>query len=588
MIDRQNLDNRLNTLQSQVRETQRIYASAVQRTRGELVEAYLWWKDAVQDTEYLEALYEENEIKYENTRNTNQPNFKAVVQLAFEIYDLDDGNNRNKVAKWGKALNAINEQYERKIEFYQHRDNLHNELLNWINDNGGVNGITTTRQTSIEHIGLDDEDEDTNVKTSQPNKQPSQKTVAKKKQQRVATVDVQRQQTQTHTSEKEFEIGEVATDEDELVVILARKNADGTLVHIGDTTDELLVNSALEICTSLSITSKNDILRLLLESLKPHYVPYLFHKRKLRSKFFNKSKVKYEFDDTEGTIRVTESVRLTITSQGDILVSKSPSNSSLITFTQPTWQLDVPYDMFLRSKDRQWLEVEGEHNKVLATCNSVEDDYLEDTASNIKADKQVSILNSATQHKRNIYFYDYDVLDEAFTQPCCFADISKEAVWNTEVSQSWITRFNDMHFRKWIQNTNKRISISENKTFEFVIDKQGIEVQSYWDRNEKEYRNSGDEYVTNWENKIKKRSSEHYHKVNPLDVVQLFEVLSTIQIKGNVELFGFENAEDDGGCFAVRYTTDVATHTAFIPHCNDKGIRVNCDLFDLYEIDYDY
>lgn len=596
-MNRNTLDTRLNSIQTSIAETQRIYSSAVQRTRGELVEAYLWWKDAVTDTDYLEALYEENEIKFES-KNTNTPNFKALIQLVFEIYDLNEGNNYNRVRQWAKAVEALNNRYEEKFEYYKHRDNLHNELLGWINDNGGVSGITSNRQKQLDYIGLDDdEDDDSNTSTTtqsstKPTQQPSQKVTAQKKQQRVASTVVQRKQAQTHTSDKEFTIGEVTTDDDELVVILAKKNADGTLVHIGDTTDEALVNTALELCTSLSVTSKNDVLRLIVECLKPHFIPLPFHQKKLRNKFFNTTLVRYEFENDEKPTRVTESVRLVITHNGDVLVSKNPTHSSLMTVSNPTTDVENDYCVFLRSKDRMWLEVEGEHNNVLATCDSVQDTYIEDTASHIKADKQVTILNEATQHSRNIYFYDYDLLDSKFTQPCYFGDISKHAVWKATVTQSWISQINNQHFKKWIQNTNKRIAIAENKHIELLVDKDGIEVNSYYDRNELEYRNSGDDYLTEWSDKgavkLSKKSATHYHRISPLDIVQLMETLSTIQVKGDIILYGYENEDDDGGCIAIQYETDVATHTAYIPHCDLKGNRTVCDLFDTYEADYDY
>ena len=59
-------------------------------------------------------------------------------------------------------------------------------------------------------------------------------------------------------------------------------------------------------------------------------------------------------------------------------------------------------------------------------------------------------------------------------------------------------------------------------------------------------------------------------------------------MKGDITLYGYENEDDDGGCIAIQYETDVATHTAYIPHCDLIGNRTVCDLFDTYEADYDY
>ena len=257
MTDGSTLNERLSDIQKSVIETDKVYKSYQQRMRGDLVSAYLWWKDAVQDIGYLEALLEENEIEDKQKANSNSVNFKPIVQLVFEKYDLTEGNNRNEVYSKQKAMDAIHAYYEEKVEFLKRRDNVHNELLNWINDNGGVSGITKKYSQNIEFSGNDAEDDESNFNysTSQPNKsnssQPSPKAQQKKQKQKLGTVAVQRKQAVAHKTDNTVDVGEVATDEDELVVMLAKRNADGTVSFIGNSTDEGIVNRALELCTSL-------------------------------------------------------------------------------------------------------------------------------------------------------------------------------------------------------------------------------------------------------------------------------------------------------------------------------------------------
>ena len=90
MTNNSTLNERLSDIQKSVIETDRVYKSYQQRTRGDLVSAYLWWKDAVQDIGYLEALLEENEIEDKQKANSNSVNFKPIVQLVFEKYDLTE------------------------------------------------------------------------------------------------------------------------------------------------------------------------------------------------------------------------------------------------------------------------------------------------------------------------------------------------------------------------------------------------------------------------------------------------------------------------------------------------------------------
>jgi len=593
MTDSNTLNERLSDIQKSVIETDIVYKSYQQRTRGDLVSAYLWWKDAVQDIGYLEALLEENEIEDKQKANSNSVNFKPIVQLVFEKYDLTEGNNRNEVYTKQKAMDAIHAYYEEKVEFLKRRDNVHNELLNWINDNGGLSGITKKYSQNIEFSGNDAEDDESNFNysTSQPNKsnpsQPSPKAQQKKQKQKLGTVAVQRKQAVAHKTDTTVDVGEVATDEDELVVMLARRNADGTVSFIGNSTDEGIVNRALELCTSLDLTSKNKILRIIVESLQPHYVPTTMHDKKLRSKFFTKSTTKFQYENSDKAERVTENVRLVLTQDNTVVVSKNPTTTSLLTVAQSKFDMGIEWDLFLRANDRNYLEIEGEHNKSLATVDSDEEEELSDTPSHIKADKQLTLLNSFTQTARNIYFYDYELLDyKKFVQPTCNEDIESCYVWKATVTQSHIKKLNNQHFKQWIAKTNKRIVIKENKHFEFVVDKDALEVCSYFNFNEEEYTNSGEDYTTYWEKPsditLKKKSATHFHRVCSLDVVQVFETVSNIQTNSDITLYGYEG-DEYGGCIAIRYETEVATYTTYIPHCNIKGRREDCDLFTNFE-----
>lgn len=590
MEKNQSLNERLSTIQHSILETVKVYKSYQQRTRGDLVSAYLWWKDAVNDIGYLDALLEENEIEDTQRANTNRVNFKPIVQLIFEQYDLSEGNNRNDVYAKQKALDAIHAYYEEKVEFLSRRDNVHNELLNWINDNGGLSGIRKKYSQKIEYSGNDAEDDEHDFEVNvKPQKQaPSPKVQQKKKQQQLGTFETQRRQAVNHKTEETVNIGQIATDEDELVVLLARRNGDGTVSLIGDSTDDAIVNRALELCTSLELTSKNKILRLIVESLQPHYVPTSLHNKKLRNKFFAKSTTRHQFSDSDKAERVTENVRLVLTQDNTVVVSKNPTTTSLITVANAKFDMEIEYDVFLRANDRNYLEIEGEHKKSLATVDSDETETLSDTQSHIAADKQLTLLNSQTQSARNIYFYDYDLLDNRiFKQPTCNADIEKCYTWKATVTQSHIRTLNNQHFKQWISKTNKRIAIKENRHFELVVDKHGLEVCGYFEQNEQEYTNQGDEYLTEWNTpndiELKKKNARHYHRVCTLDVVQLFETLSNIKTTSDITLYGYEDIEDSGGCIAIRYETDVAIYTTFVPQCDIKGKRQSNDLFTVFE-----
>ena len=62
-----------------------------------------------------------------------------------------------QIANFGSAINAIDDEYLRNEHIYKHRDAVE-ELIDWIDDNGGLSGIKGVKKQEIERHGYDYKD----------------------------------------------------------------------------------------------------------------------------------------------------------------------------------------------------------------------------------------------------------------------------------------------------------------------------------------------------------------------------------------------------------------------------------------------
>ena len=129
------LDKGLDELRQSVAEQNRLYVSSKITLYTALVETYLWWREAVQKTGYLEKQFKANNITYR--KQLNRPNFNPVVKL---IFKMQQHLQNVQISNWGSAMNAIDDEYVRNSHIYKHRDAVA-ELVDWITDNGGLGGI---------------------------------------------------------------------------------------------------------------------------------------------------------------------------------------------------------------------------------------------------------------------------------------------------------------------------------------------------------------------------------------------------------------------------------------------------------------
>jgi hypothetical protein len=530
--------------------------------------AYVWWRNADQQQGYLDALYAAKGIA--NNNLSNRINFNPLVRLIWDIH----GERWAHVSSLAKTIAALHEEFVENPHLYKR--NAEDELVAYIEDNGGLKGVKLKGSLQFD-------DDDGVIDEPKKKTKSSVKNIEKAVQK-----ELLKRQTDHIAAAKgvaKIDVGDVAVNTEnrtgsDLLVLLAKRDDSGKLVVLGTSNDTDLVERAVLECVEFDQSKLTPMLRLLVECLRPHIVPKALHKRGVRDKFFTTHKVSIK----EGAKKqdVAESVRLVLTKDGRVLVSKRISKASLLTISQPK-EMTISLDstMFLRGADRYWLETDLINNGLIALYTSEPTDALSDVTKPLLASKRLTLKNDFTNASRDAYFYDYDNLDEAIQRQPTIKNLDEISFdWELSANKTFIDHLCAKHFDAWIEGVGTRISLSHNKALQFAVADDHLEVRSYYQPIEG-FTRFGDNAASSYGKDAKLTRLNNLSNeitVSPLDVIELFATLRTLTLLGNVQIKG------NSTLMSISYETATAKHTAFVPSCDVKGKRI-ADHFTKFDAD---
>ncbi len=533
-------------------------------------EAYMFWRAAKEEPNYLEALYEEKGIAY-NKLKRNSPNFNPFVRLVYGELQKDDG----WIVSMAKSLNGIDDEFVNNPEVY--RNDPVQRLSVWIGVNRGLSGIRS---------GVEDPD------SSEPNtvaktnlKEP--KTTSRGKYQEPPTKirqDILRTQNKQikEAKGKTLPLSDLPISDDnstlnDLVVLLVKRDAKGAYIYLGSTNERSIVEKAVTLCVNVDHSTLSPILGTLAEALTPHQVPKPFVIMNNRKKFFAKHRVKAK--DGKDSALISAYTRLVILKNGDILVSKVHGDASLITISQPKRvKLDSDTTIALRATDRHYLETQLLVDGQIMLCSSEPKNNLEDVPEDRPSTqiyKAVKRLTLSSEHLevRPLYFQDYGQMKA--TQPTIKQP--KEIIFDfaMRASGNLISKVLARSLSPWMANIKNGLGSSGNTAVRLVFTGKDLEVQSkwlkdkeVWDRTRCIDSQCATDFGVNEKITFLKQGAKSYTIViNPHDIIELFNTLSKVRLIGGITIKG----NQDLLCFS--WETNNAKHTAYIPSSNIAGHR---------------
>lgn len=463
---------------------------------------------------------------------------------------------------------AIDNEYVRDPAVY--RADPTDRLWNWVASNGGLSGIRSK---------IADLDTETEQDVLRP--KATDRELGSKSKYRPPSTKIHRR---SLMSRCQMTIRRMT----DLVVLLARRDANGAITHIGSTSQRYLLEQAVTDCLRFDHSNLPPILATLVECLLPHCVPRAVVMKGTRRKWFSQHRVLV--NDGGATEKCYENVRLAITTDGAILVSKVHAHAGLTTISKPKLvDLSCDETLLLRGIDRHHLEENLLLNAQISFWSSEPADSFGDVDAAVIAGfthqpAKALTLKSDTIKNRTIYLHPYS--QATTTQPTIKNPDQITYDWSLTVSKTYCDRFWARTLWPWLMNVKNGLGASGNTAFNVVFSADDIEVQSKWLRDKKRWDRTtavdptcstpfDADTVIEFSNEDDACASVI---LNPHDLIELISVLSTSALIGQVKIEGNANL------LHFVWETAVATHEAFVPSSNLQGHR-NAAHFKGFEAD---
>lgn len=557
MADTNTLDQQLDQLQTDVKDQTAEYESSAAKLRQNFVDAYLWWRDASQEKDYLSGLYTKAGIK-SRKRNSNRPNFYPLVRL---VWKIDISKKASTVSNWTKSMLALHEEYAEHSDLYE--SDARQRLINFIIDEGGLSGLRGERQMTEQELIDAEEKPEPKAKSTPPSDTPPDSDVVTSKREKAT-------QQKPLASMKPF--GGAISNQDGFMVLLARKGAKGQIEIVGSGYDDNLVQSALLACTNLDRAAVMPSLRLLAECIEPHALSAKLEK--YRKKFFDTVELTREVTDENGqttseTHTTTQATALRIRpKQKDILVSKSTITASVVTFATPKTALLKSDEVIMRGSDRNWIESELIGRQKLSLYASKKHKSLVADTSKLKADYKLEVETEDGTHKRNLYFYKSSGRPKDTSAQASIADADTITYdWKVTANTQWLTRFDAECMNRWLNEIKGFFNAPRNLCMNFVIGKKDLTLEHWWDGEKKAYQRSNS-VAFDKDAKADLTGPTASIQLHPKDAAFVFTALPHMPIANDqVILQGNEHL------LRIDYATDLADYTMYLPAVDHSGKR---------------
>ena len=145
------LNKRLAELKVAAADQTNAYESSRDKLYQNIVDAYLWWREADAAQGYLKLLYKEASIRT-RARDGNAPNFYPLVRL---IWNIDISRKASTVSDWANSLLSLHQATNDPL--LAESNDLRSDLIHMIHDVGGLSELRGEKRMKEDEL-FDEED----------------------------------------------------------------------------------------------------------------------------------------------------------------------------------------------------------------------------------------------------------------------------------------------------------------------------------------------------------------------------------------------------------------------------------------------
>lgn len=548
------LNKRLEELQDAADAQTQAYESSRDKLYQNMVDVYLWWREASTDAKYLNSLYKDAGIRT-RARGGNQPNFYPLVRL---VWNIDISKKASTVSEWAQSLLALHQTASEDADKYS---DLRGDLINHIHDLGGLSELRGERRMTEDELFAEEDGEEIESKRGRkPGSTGSDEIIATKTQQ-AKTIE---------PKAKYKAFPSAIANSDDFVVMLARRNRrTNELEIVGSNYNDDLIESALLACTDIDRASVTPSLRLIAEAIQPHAIPAKLEK--YRKSFFDKSKYVERIQDDGTKEKVRESTTVLVDGKkNEIIITKTPRKASCVTHVKPKkLKLHSGSTLVMRGSDRSWFERELLNNQKLPLYSAEPSDSLVENSTDTHT--RYSLHLSSSNHNRSVYFYDVDEMpSESVSGLRIGTAVSKEPSWTITANAQWLAEFDAECVSKWISEVKSHFNKKHNQKVGISVDSDALKLWWWWDEEKSDYLNSFTmPFNTDAEVEIKETDKTTIN-LNPKDAMLLFSAIPSLPLASHkTKITGLD------GAVYVEYETDLAKYRSLLPQYEMYEVLAN-------------
>jgi hypothetical protein len=538
------LNERLAELQNAADAQTQAYESSREKLYQNMVDTYLWWRDASTDGKYLNGLYKAEGIRT-RARGGNQPNFYPLVRL---VWNIDISKRASTVSEWAQSLLALHETATKDADKYS---DLRGDLINHIHNLGGLSELRGERRMTEDELFAEEDGEAIESTRGRKPGSTGGDEIIQTKTQQAKTVEAK-------AKLKAFP--SAIANSDDFVVMLARRNRrTNELEIVGSNYSDDLIESALLACTDIDRASVTPSMRLIAEAIQPHAIPAKLEK--YRKSFFDKSKYveRIHADGTKEKVRESTTV-LVDGKKNEIVITKTPRKASCVTHVKPKkLKLHSGSTLVMRGSDRSWFERELLNNQKLPLYSAEPSDSLVENST--ETHTRYSLHLSSNNHNRSIYFYDAEEMPSESVNGLRIGNsLSNEPSWTITANAQWLAEFDAECVSKWISEVKSHFNKKHNQKIGISVDEDALKLWWWWDEEKGDYLNSYTmPFSTDAEVQIKEKDKTTIN-LNPKDAMLLFSAIPSLPLAShNTKITGLD------GAVYVEYETDLAKYRSLLP-----------------------
>ncbi len=538
------LTKRLEELQDAADSQTQAFESSRDKLYQNIVDTYVWWREASKDAKYLNSLYKDAGIRT-RARGGNQPNFYPLVRL---VWNIDISKKASTVSDWAQSLLALHQTATEDAHRYS---NLRDDLINHIHDLGGLSELRGEKRMTEHELFAEEDGEIIESKRGRKLGSTGSDEIIETKTQQAKAVDAKA---------KLEAFPSAIANSDDFVVMLARRNRrTNELEIVGSNYNDDLIESALLACTDIDRASVTPSLRLIAEAIQPHAIPAKLEK--YRKTFFDESKFveRIQPDGTKEKVRESTTV-LVNGKKNEIIVTKTPRKASCITHVKPKkLKLHSGSTLVMRGSDRSWFERELLNNQKLSLYTAEPSDCLIENSTDTHT--RYSLHLSSSNHNRSIYFYDAEELpSESVSGLRIVAAPAKEPSWTITANAQWLAEFDAECVSKWISEVKSHFNKKHNQQIGISVDEDALKLWWWWDEEKVDYHYSFT-MPYNTDAKVQIHDTKQTTiNLNPKDAMLLFSSIPTLPLASHkTKIMGLD------GAVYVEYETDLAKYRSLLP-----------------------